>query len=101
MTIYKTKRGQGKTLSLIYASMYTRYPIVCYSKTECTQIVETATQLGINIPCPYTMEEFLKSGGKYEDNILIDNLDIMLPKILNDYFKCNVCGATMNTTTNV
>ena len=95
-TIYKAQRGKGKTASLIYASMYTRYPIVCYSQTECNHIVETAIKLGANIPCPYTMEEFLKSGGKYDDNILLDNLNIMLPKILNDYFKCNVCGATMN-----
>ena len=96
MYIYKAQRGKGKTTSLIYASMYTRYPIVCYSQTERNHIVETATELGISIPCPYTMEEFLKSGGKYEDNILIDNLDIMLPKILNDYFKCDICAATMN-----
>ena len=96
MTIYKSKRGQGKTTSLIYASMYTRYPIVCYSQTECNNIIEMATKLGANIPCPYTMEEFLKSGGKYDGNILLDNLDIILPKILNDYFKCNVCGATIN-----
>ena len=96
MIIYKTPRGQGKTLSLIYASMYTGYPIVCYSRTECIQIIETANKLGINIPCPYTMEEFLKTReGKHDDNILLDNLDVMLPKILNDYFKCNVCGATM------
>ena len=101
MNIYKAQRGQGKTTSLIYASMYTRYPIVCYSKTEVNNIVEMATKLGVSIPCPYTMEEFLRSKGKYEDNILLDNLDIMLPKILNDYFKCNVCGATMNTTMNI
>ena len=96
MNLYRAQRRKGKTTSLIYASMYTRYPIVCYSKAEVNNIVEMATKLNINIPCPYTMAEFLESKGKYDDNILIDNLDIMLPKILNDYFKCNVYGATMN-----
>lgn len=95
MTIYKTGRGKGKTLSLIYASMYTGYPIICYTQSRKDNILSMVKQLGVNIKVPYTLQEWKMTHGLSEPHILIDDLEDMLPTILSEYFGSGVYGATM------
>ena len=95
MKLYIAGRGKGKTQSLIYTSMYTGYPIICYSQIRKDNILSMAKTLGVDIKVPYTLQEYKNSRGRHEDVILIDDLNDMLPTILNEYFNNNVCGATM------
>ena len=99
MKILRLERGKGKTTALVYTSAMTRYPIIVLTYAEAEMIQNMANSLGIDIPHPITLKTYMTYGGHYcneNDGILIDNLDIMLPKILNDYFNTNVVGATMN-----
>ena len=97
MKILQLERGKGKTTALIYTSAMTRYPIVVLTCAEVEMVQNMANSLGIDIPQPITLKTYMTYGKHYgNDGILIDNLDIMLPKILNDYFNTNVVGVTMN-----
>jgi hypothetical protein len=95
MKILQLERGKGKTTALIYTSATTGYPIIVLTCVEAEMIQKMANSLGIDIPHPITLKMYMTYGWHY-DGILIDNLDIMLPKILNDYFNTNVAGVTMN-----
>jgi hypothetical protein len=98
MKILQLERRKGKTTALIYTSATTGYPIIVLTEVEAEMVQNMANSLGIDIPHPITLKTYMTHGGYYNGNngILIDNLDIMLPQILNDYFKTNVVGATMN-----
>ncbi len=97
MKILQLERGKGKTTALVYTSAMTGYPIIASSEAHIRNIINTANKLGVDIPNPINFYEYRSLHVPFHlDNVLIDDLEIMLPMILNDYFNTNVIGVTIN-----
>jgi len=61
--IYKPRQS-GKTLEAIKMSAETGSRIVCHSKEECNRVFYMAQEMGINIPFPMNIDEFIGFGFK-------------------------------------
>ena len=87
MIIINRKRGLGKTTALIYMSAATELPIITNNIIHSKAVKREAEKLKLHIPEPLTVHEWhLFQRGRKVNGILIDDLDIMLPYILQDYF---------------
>lgn len=97
MRILNMERGFGKTDTLIKTSISTGYPIIVATLVEKNRILSEMERLGFKNSLVYTVNEWMMYGshGRHNESILIDNLDSMLPKILNDYFGCDVATCTI------
>lgn len=71
-------RGGGKTTELIKISATNWYYIVCSSFKECTFISDQATEMGLKIPFPITVEEMLNNRNSNIRGFLIDNVELFL-----------------------
>lgn len=88
-------RGTGKTTELIYISSIRQIPILTLN---CERIKRIAKELGVYIPepIPYSSyEEYYR--GRDVESILIDDLDLILPEILENYFGKKVDGVVMSS----
>mgnify|MGYP001012134399 FL=1 len=56
--IYKPRQS-GKTLEVIKMSAETGYRIVCHSQSECSRVFHVAQEMGLNIPFPMSIDEFI------------------------------------------
>lgn len=96
MKLINRGRGTGKTTQLLYTSATTNYPIITVAERQGEYLERLAEKLGLKIPKPITFRRFnprfLPPGSK----ILVDNLEFMLSDILKDYFKTEVCAATIS-----
>ncbi len=96
MLLFKRPRHGGKTTALIHTSAVTGYPIICHCYNEVDLIKKQAEQMQVRIPEPISVYGYdEKCRGKKFRGLLIDNLDIMLPKILEEYFGAPIVSATM------
>ncbi len=97
MILFKRKRAEGKTTALIHTSAVTGYPIIVSTIREAKLVLEMADKLGLRIPEPVTYFEHKRIPSFVrQQGLLVDNLDHMLPDILNHYFDGNVVSATMS-----
>lgn len=78
--IIVTKRGGGKTTTLIAMSAETGYYIICNSIQEAQRIFRIAIEAGFNIPLPITYDDFKRN--RYYGNgirgFLFDNAEDFL-----------------------
>ena len=87
-------RGSGKTSALIKASAECDCPIIVPTISEATNVMDKALEMGyydIPEPIPFGMRN--KFHGEDYQAVIIDNLDVMLPTILEDYFGAKVEAA--------
>lgn len=101
MRLLIKERQSGKTTGLIYASEVTGYPIAVLNEGMVGMIKDMANQMGCIIPEPVTFSELRRGsmrGKLYYENILIDEAQFVLNAALNEYFHCNVIGATITDT---
>ncbi len=93
----KRKRRCGKTTALIHMSAVTGAPIITNTLRQVSFIESEANKLKMPIPKPISIYEWKQCnrGIRFEKGILIDDLDIMLPYILNNYFGTKILSASV------
>lgn len=93
MKIYYGDRGKGKTIKAIKLSIEKQMPIVCWSYEHKKQIEQTAREIDVKrtMPEPIPATEVRKKVTGNRKGLIVDDLDILLRKILDD----NVYYATM------
>ena len=79
-------RRQGKTTELIKRSAETRTYILVANRQRVEQVFEQAQSMGLNIPYPVTVEEYMRSGfrGSFINSILIDDADDVLSQVFSN-----------------
>ena len=89
MKIILDKKGSGKTIRLVVESHVKNIPIMTVNRQMVKNIKESAKWLGLKIPEPICLDEFLKNSHiqgrddyNYEDGILIDEAHSVLTKLL-------------------
>ena len=87
-------RGTGKTTKLIHTSEVTGFPIIVITEEQVDYIKNFASQLNCNIPDPMTFHSYMTLGRAF-DGVLIDDLEMMLPKIFNYFGVSKVYAATL------
>lgn len=79
-------RQSGKSRDLIKMSAVTGYYIVTANMVRAKILFDLAQKYGFNIPYPFTVEEYLKSGklkGSFIKKILIDDADAVLQAVFD------------------
>ena len=103
MKIVRMNRGEGKTTYLIKKSAELQYPIICCSGKQKELIKDKAKKMGLDFPEPISINSinFKESlrGINYNTELLIDDLDIILHKIL--YNKVNIATVSCDVITDV
>lgn len=82
MKIIILERGKGKTTELVKISAKTQTYILTATKQNVKYICQIADDLGLNIPYPITVSEYL-NGKLKGSSILIDDADRVLQSIFN------------------
>ena len=79
-------RRQGKTTELIKRSAETRTYILVANRQRVEQVFKQAQSMGLNIPYPVTVEEYMRSGfrGSFINSILIDDADDVLSQVFSN-----------------
>lgn len=79
-------RRQGKTTELIKRSAETRTYILVANRQRVEQVFNQAQSMGLNIPYPVTVEEYMRSGfrGSFINSILIDDADDVLSQVFSN-----------------
>lgn len=77
------KRGEGKTTELIKISHDTNTYILVGDRNRQSEVARMAHEMGLHIPYPVTIEDYLKTHfrGSFIKNILIDDADYVLSHI--------------------
>ena len=93
MKIYYGGRGNGKTIKAIKLSIEKQMPIICWSYKHKKQIEQISREIDVKwiIPEPILVTEVRKKVIGNRRGLIVDDLDILLRKILDD----NVYYATM------
>lgn len=91
MKIINQYRGTGKTTALVHTSNITGYPIIVRNRSHRSYVKDLAKKLNVAIPEPLIYNEV-----KDVDNVLIDDVELILKDILNDYLGTNVVAVTMS-----
>lgn len=93
MEIYYGGRGNGKTIKAIKLSIEKQMSIVCWSYEHKKQIEQTAREIDVKriMPEPTLATEVRKKVIGNRRGLIVDDLDILLRRILDD----NVDYATM------
>ena len=100
MRIFNLPRAGGKTTRMLYASEFQQIPILCKDYKYKGFLQDKAKFLGINIPEPITVKEFLdkpRSLGAHE--ILIDEALMVLCEIIKQIagrMPINIAGITLS-----
>ena len=90
-------RGCGKSVRLIKESANTGYRIITQSNHSKNFIKQKAHDMGYEIPEPYSVNEI--AGRRIlpkEINVLVDDVEGILSKALDNYLGCHVVHATMS-----
>ena len=77
------ERCSGKTTELIKRSHETGSYIVVANKVMATCIFQNALSMGLQIPFPITIREYLSSGSYRHNSVLIDEFDLVLHAIFD------------------
>lgn len=83
MEIIYMGRRCGKTTRAIKAAAEHFAYIVCMNMDNCTAVFNQAKEMGLDIPFPITMREFVSGeyAGKGVKGFVIDNADMLLQSI--------------------
>lgn len=96
MKIFNLSRGKGKTIRMLYASEYQNIPILCSNRLSKLNILEMAKKYEINIPEPMSVQDVANGRlrGKRFDGVLVDDMDLVLFNLLQNY-DLNMMGGTI------
>lgn len=98
MKLIIRERGTGKSLELLHASEMTGYRIITHTEQHAHELYEAAKKLNLDIPQPTSAYNYKSQ--RYKDaGILIDDVNIILPTVLEYYFQTPVVGAAMSIPT--
>lgn len=99
MRIFNLSRGGGKSTRMVFASEFTRKPILCVNEDQKAALLRKARILNLNIPMPVTVKEFCKNSPSSLDGILIDEAMMVLQELINIVAsnKVDILAATMST----
>ena len=87
MDITFGERGSGKTTKLIKRSNAIDIPILTATKFRAEALYRDAERMGLKIPSPITIEEYLRDRNKFKysdvfrDGLLIDDVEDVLQQI--------------------
>ena len=98
MRIINRGRGSGKTTMLVYTAYITGCPIIVYTEISKSYVLEIAKKMDIlDFVDVYTLDEWLRYGNRARHNngVLVDNMDLMMNKVLSDYLNVQVVAGTM------
>lgn len=79
-------RQSGKSTDLIKMSAVTGWYIVTANRVRAKILFDLAQKYGFDIPNPFTVEDYLRSGklkGSFIKNILIDDADAVLQAVFD------------------
>lgn len=99
MRFINRKRGSGKTISLVYASYVTGYPIIVRDYSHEKVVIELAKSLGLDIRV-YTLEEYLRNSYickkriPREDGLLIDEAEYIIEIALKELLGAPIAACT-------
>lgn len=100
MKIFNLPRAGGKTTRMLYASEFQQIPILCKDQNYKSFLRDKAKFLGINIPEPITVREFLdKPRTLSAHEILIDEALMVLCEIIKQIagrMPINIAGITLS-----
>lgn len=100
MKIFNLPRAGGKTTRMLYASEFQQIPILCKDQNYKSFLQDKAKFLGINIPEPITVREFLdKPRSLSAHEILIDEALMVLCEIIKQIagrMPINIAGITLS-----
>ena len=86
MKIINLDRGRGKTTRLLYASEFNNMPILCSSLHEKQLLIAKASEYGLKIPEPITVNDVISNnlrGDKSVDNgVLVDEAPRVFQSLL-------------------
>ena len=87
MNIIIGGRQSGKTTKLVLRSAYEDIPIMVSNKSRINELLYMAKQLHLEIPTPWTVEEYLymnkfRGNRMFEAGILIDEAEDVLQRFL-------------------
>ena len=95
MKIIRTDRGKGKTTALIKQAARDKSYILCHSRSAARYIYDTALSMGLNIPYPITVDDIPLRG--HRGDILIDEIDYILPQLLGAQVSTITTSASIDT----
>lgn len=98
MKIIRADRGKGKTIALIKQAARDKSYILCHSRSAARYIYDTALSMGLNIPYPITVDDIPLRG--YRGDILIDEIDYILPQLLGAQVNTITTSASIDTLDN-
>ena len=98
MKIIRADRGKGKTIALIKQAARDKSYILCHSRSAAKYIYDTALSMGLNIPYPITVDDIPLRG--YRGDILIDEIDYILPQLLGAQVNTITTSASIDTLDN-
>lgn len=99
MRIINRSRGAGKTAMLVQAAYITGLPIIVPTGTSKEYVLELAKNMDVlNFIDVYTLDEWKRYGnyGRHKNGVLIDNMDLILDRILSDYLNAPVITGTIS-----
>lgn len=102
--MYNMERGKGKTTRLLYASEFNKTPILCVSKLYADLLKDKAKQLGLNIPEPITVTEFVSKNYRGREDLVkgkiyVDELDAVFNQLIKSLSGLDVEASTMTIPT--
>lgn len=90
-------RCYGKSVRLIKESAKTGYRIITQSELKKIFIRQKAHEMGYKIPEPYSVDEIVSRRVIIKErNVLVDDVEGILSKALDNYLGCHVAHATMS-----
>ena len=101
MRIFNLPRGAGKTTRMLYASEFTKSPILCSNQCVKNKILDKARILDIDIPEPITVSELLGGSKTKETNdILVDEALSVLCELIRQSSGRTVSGIAFSDENN-
>lgn len=83
MELIHAERGKGKSTRLVIESYTKNMPIICAEEGHFILYKDIASDLGLRIPDPISINSYLIRGnGKRYEGVLLDEVDLILEKIL-------------------
>lgn len=91
-------RGTGKTMMMIHAAYVVGYPIIVTTVRKKEYLMRQAIDMGCNNIDVYTVEEWNrgKNNISHSDKVLVDDVDELLTKMINEYLNADVVAATLS-----
>jgi hypothetical protein len=89
MRVIYRGRGEGKSTDILKQSADTGIYILCANQQAAQSLARQASDLGLHIPYPVTVEDYRRTHGfrgSFIQHVLIDDADLVLQEVFNSVF---------------